>query len=201
MLLADVGGWKAFLAASTAIFVALDILGTLPIYFGISKSLSPSKKRAVVNISMAVALVTALAFTFLGQTIFKFIGIQLVDFKIAGGLVLILIALADLVGKPEHENRITGSSGVVPLAVPLITGPGVLTTLMLQVEVYGYALTVGALVLNYLIAWALLRNSEKMVRLLGKDGAVVLSKLAALLLAAIAVSMIRSGLLETFVRS
>lgn len=200
MLLADVGGWKTFLAAFTAIFVALDILGTLPIYFGISKSLSPSKKRTVVDISMAVALVTALVFTFLGQAIFKFIGIQLVDFKIAGGLVLILIALADLVGKPEHESRITGSSGVVPLAVPLITGPGVLTTLMLQVEVYGYALTVGALVANYVIAWALLRNSEKMYRLLGKDGAVVLSKLAALLLAAIAVSMIRSGLLETFVR-
>ncbi len=191
---------KAFLTAFTALFVALDIPGTLPIYFGLSKSLPEKRRRSVVDTSMAVALVTALLFVFLGQAIFRFLGIQVVDFRIAGGLVLLLIALADLVGKPEHENRVTGSSGIVPLAVPLITGPGVLTTLILQVEVFGYGLTVAALLANYVIAWLLLRNSEGMFKLLGKDGAAVLSKLAALLLAAIAVSMIRGGLLETFAR-
>jgi multiple antibiotic resistance protein len=198
---AELGSAKAFLTAFTALFVALDIPGTLPIYFGLSKALPEKKRRRVVDTSMAVALVTALLFLFLGQAIFRFLGIQVVDFRIAGGLVLLLIALADLVGKPEHENRVTGSSGIVPLAVPLITGPGVLTTLILQVEVFGYGLTVAALLANYVIAWLLLRNSERMFKLLGKDGAAVLSKLAALLLAAIAVSMIRGGLLETFARS
>jgi multiple antibiotic resistance protein len=194
----DSEGFKAFLTVFTALFVALDILGALPVYFGISRSIPADGRRRVVDVSMAVALVTALGFLFLGQSIFRLIGIQLVDFKIAGGLVLLLISLADLVGKPEHESRVTGSTGIVPLAVPMITGPAVLTTLILQVGEFGYRVTIAALIANYVIAWVLLRNSEKVFKLFGKDGAGVLSKLAALLLAAIAVSMIRGGLIETF---
>lgn len=187
---------KVFLTAFTAIFVALDIVGTLPIYFGLTQSMHIEDRRRIVDRSMLVALLTALAFMFAGQGIFRFLGIQVADFRIAGGIVLLLISLADLVGKPEHESRVTGSSGIVPLAVPLITGPGVLTTLILQVDLIGHVLTLAALLANYAIAWWLLRNSQGVNRLLGKDGSMVLSKLAALLLAAIAVSMMRGGLVE-----
>lgn len=187
---------KVFLTAFTAIFVALDIVGTLPIYFGLTQSMQIEDRRRIVDRSMLVALLTALAFMFAGQGIFRFLGIQVADFRIAGGIVLLLISLADLVGKPEHESRVTGSSGIVPLAVPLITGPGVLTTLILQVDLIGHMLTLAALLANYAIAWWLLRNSQGVNRLLGKDGSMVLSKLAALLLAAIAVSMMRGGLVE-----
>lgn len=189
---------KLFLTAFTAIFVALDIVGTLPIYFGLTRSLESRDQARIVDRSMFVALVTAIGFMFAGQAVFRFLGIQVADFRIAGGIVLLLISLADLVGKPEHESRVTGSSGIVPLAVPLITGPGVLTTLILQVDLIGHALTLAALLANYLVAWWLLRNSQGVNRLLGKDGSMVLSKLAALLLAAIAVSMMRGGLVEIF---
>lgn len=192
------GGLKLFLTAFTAIFVALDIVGTLPIYFGLTRSLESRDQARIVDRSMFVALVTAIGFMFAGQAVFRFLGIQVADFRIAGGIVLLLISLADLVGKPEHESRVTGSSGIVPLAVPLITGPGVLTTLILQVDLIGHALTLAALLANYLVAWWLLRNSQGVNRLLGKDGSMVLSKLAALLLAAIAVSMMRGGLVEIF---
>ncbi len=192
----DSGHLKVFLTAFTAIFVALDIVGTLPIYFGLTQSMGDGDRRRIVDRSMLVALLTALAFMFAGQGIFRFLGIQVADFRIAGGIVLLLISLADLVGKPEHESRVTGSSGIVPLAVPLITGPGVLTTLILQVDLIGHMLTLAALLANYAIAWWLLRNSQGVNRLLGKDGSMVLSKLAALLLAAIAVSMMRGGLVE-----
>lgn len=187
---------KAFFTAFTALFVALDVVGTLPVYFSLTSRLEPGERRRIVDRSMWIALLTAVGFVFLGQGVFRFLGIQIADFRIAGGLVLLLISLADLVGKPEHENRVTGSSGIVPLAVPLITGPGVLTTLILQVGLFGYGLTLAALVANYAIAWVILRKSDSIHRLLGNDGAVVLSKLAALLLAAIAVSMIRGGLVE-----
>jgi multiple antibiotic resistance protein len=145
---------------------------------------------------MTVATGVALAFVFLGQGLFKHLGIELFDFRIAGGLILLLVSLADLVGGPETVQRSTGSTGIVPLAVPLITGPGVLTTLLLQVGTAGYTVTLLALAANYALAWALLRRSEKVTRLIGKDGTVVLSKIAALLLAAIAVAMIRSGVFE-----
>lgn len=185
-----------FLVCVTAVFVALDIIGTVPMYLSMTKDLSQTERNRVVNTSMLVATVVAFIFIFLGQQIFHHLGISLFDFKIAGGIVLLLVSLADLVGGHEAHTQSSGSTGIVPLAVPLITGPGVLTTLILQVTTAGYVFTVAALVINYAFAWFLLRNSETVTKLIGKDGTTVLSKIAALLLAAIAISMVRTGIFE-----
>ena len=108
---------KDWVSSFTAIFVAMDVMGTLPVYFQLTERMTEPERRKVVNFSILVALATAMVFAFLGQAVFQFLGIDVADFRVAGGLVLLLISLADLVGKPEHESRITGSSGVVPLAV------------------------------------------------------------------------------------
>jgi multiple antibiotic resistance protein len=179
------------------IFVALDIIGTLPMYLSLTSSLEKSQRNRILNTSMYVAFIVALIFVFLGERIFGFLGITISDFKIAGGIVLLLISLADLVGQHEASNRASGSTGIVPLAVPLITGPGVLTTLILQVNTYGYGITLLALAINYLLALFVLRHSGAVTRLIGNDGTVVISKIAALLLATIAIAMIRSGVVET----
>ncbi len=182
-----------FLLSFTAIFVALDIIGAIPIYLFITRDLQKSDRNQVVNKSMGVALSVAVAFAFVGKALFDHIGVTLYDFQIAGGIILLLIALADLHGGPDSVKPNTGSTGIVPLAVPLITGPGVLTSLVLQVGQQGYVITLLALGLNYGFAWFLLRNCDGVQRVLGKEGTVVLSKIAALLLAAISVAMIRSG--------
>lgn len=186
--------WLTFVA----IFVALDIIGTLPMYVSMTHGLSKPKKQEVVDTSMLVATGVAFAFIFVGDGIFKSLNITIFDFKIAGGLVLLLVSLADLLAGPESVNsdRASGSTGIVPLAVPLITGPGVIATLILQVRSAGYILTIAAFLINYLLAWVVLRNSDRVTRLIGKDGTVVVSKIAALLLAAIAVAMIRSGIYQ-----
>lgn len=184
--------WLTFIA----IFVALDIIGTLPLYLSITHKMDPIQKRNTLDTSMGVAFAVALAFIFLGRLIFKALGITLFDFKIAGGIVLLLISLADLVNQPEVTKRASGSTGIVPLAVPLITGPAVLTTLLLQVSNVGYWITFTAMLSNYLLAWILLRKSEIITRFIGKDGTVVVSKIAALLLAAISIAMIRTGVFE-----
>ncbi|MGK5089372.1 MarC family protein [Bdellovibrionota bacterium FG-2] len=188
--------FQSFALTFTAIFVALDIIGTLPMYISMTQEMGKKERDKVVNVSMAVALIVALVFVVLGEGIFRFLGITLFDFKIAGGLVLLLVSLADLLGRHEATNRASGSTGVVPLAVPLITGPGVITTLILQVGNAGYVFTIVALLLNYLFAWILLRRSDRVTALIGRDGTVVISKIAALLLAAIAVGMIRGGVFE-----
>lgn len=182
----------------TAIFVALDIIGTIPTYLAMTSHLKEKERIRVVNTSMWVAWVVAVVFIFAGQAIFRSLGIMIYDFKIAGGIVLLLVSLADLLGGPElAHSKATGSTGIVPLAVPLITGPGVLTTLILQLGTAGVAVTLLALIINYFIAWIALRKSAVVARLIGKDGTVVISKIAALLLAAIAVAMIRSGVFES----
>ena len=183
-----------FGTAFVAIFIALDVIGMLPLFISMTFRLSHRQRDSVVNTSVFVALSVAIAFVFVGEAVFRYLGIALFDFKIAGGLVLLLISLADLVGSPEPTNRATGSTGIVPLAVPLITGPAMIATLVYQVHSVGYVVTMIALLANYLFAWIVLKNSQKVTRLIGKDGTVVISKVVALLLAAIAVSMIRSGL-------
>jgi multiple antibiotic resistance protein len=186
----------AFSLTFVSIFVAMDIVGTLPLFMSMTRRLSSEGRRQIVDNSMLVAVGVAILFLFVGNGIFRFLGITLFDFKIAGGLVLLLVALADLVGGPEATKQSSGSTGVVPLAVPLITGPGVITSMTLQVSNAGYSVTFFALFLNYLLAWGILRNSESVTRVIGKDGTVVISKVAALLLSAIAVAMIRSGVFE-----
>lgn len=187
---------QAFLLCFTSIFVALDIIGTVPMYLSLTKTMNRQERRSVVNTSMTVATIVAIFFIFCGQKVFRHLGIEIPDFKIAGGLILLLISLADLLGGPESLVKPSGSTGIVPLAVPLITGPAVLATVILQTTIAGYPVTVGALILNYLIAWGLLWNCDRVTQVIGKDGTVVLSKIAALLLAAISVAMIRSGVVE-----
>ncbi|OFZ82476.1 MAG: hypothetical protein A2583_01735 [Bdellovibrionales bacterium RIFOXYD1_FULL_53_11] len=189
--------WLQNLALSfVAVFAALDIVGTLPLYISLTNGMTSKQRTRTVDKSMIVALVVALAFIFTGNGVFSLLGIRVFDFKVAGGIVLLLVSLADLVGGPEAKQRSSGSTGIVPLAVPLITGPGVITTLILQVESFGYFITLGALFGNYILAWFLLRKAEFVTGKIGKDGTVVISKIAALLLAAIAVAMIRNGVFE-----
>lgn len=179
-----------------AIFVALDVVGMLPLYLGMTHAMPKRARDRVTDVSMLVALIVAVVFAFVGEALFRSLGITLFDFKIAGGIVLLLLSLADLASKSEAETRASGSTGIVPLAVPLITGPAVLTTLVLQVSSVGYLIALCALAVNYALAWLLLRKSDRVTRVIGKDGATVISKIAALLLAAISVSMIRSGVFE-----
>jgi multiple antibiotic resistance protein len=186
-----------FLITFTSIFVAMDIIGTVPMYLNLTQGMSEEQKNRSVNKSMLVALVVAIIFMVFGIKIFNHLGITLSDFKIAGGLILLLVSLADLLGGPEAIKKTSGSTGIVPLAVPLITGPGVLTTLILQSEVKGILLTSIAVLVNYFLAWIILKKCEMVTKFLGKDGTVVISKIAALLLAAIAISMIRLGIFES----
>jgi len=186
----------SFLMSFTAIFVALDIMGALPVYLSLTRDLPKKDRNEVVNTSMSVAFIVALIFLFVGRSVFHHLGITLYDFRMAGGVILLLIALSDLHGGPDAVKQTSGSTGIVPLALPLITGPGVLTALVLQVGQYGYWITILALVVNYAFAWVVLRYCDLIQRWIGKDGTVVVSKITSLLLAAIAVSMMRSGLFE-----
>lgn len=185
-----------FALTFTALFVAMDIVGTLPMYLSMTRTLETGQRNRIVNTSMIVAFVVALIFIFVGKPLFQALGITISDFKIAGGLILLLVSLADLQGGPAAVHQTSGSTGIVPLAVPLITGPGVLTALILQVASAGLTITLLAVVANYLLAWIILKRSQTIMRLIGEDGIVVISKIAALLLAAIAIAMMRSGIFE-----
>jgi multiple antibiotic resistance protein len=138
----------------------------------------------------------ALGFLFLGKSIFSALGISVSDFQIAGGLILFILAAKDLVQSPSEPEKLPEDFGVVPLGMPLIAGPASITTLLVlaQTERIGLVITLAALVANLILVVLALHYSEWLGRRIGATGMRAISKIISMLLAAIAVSMIRQGI-------
>jgi len=175
------------------LFVAIDIVAVLPLFLSLTRDLSVRGQRRVVRDSVITALLVGIVFIAMGEGIFSILGITNDDFKIAGGLVLLAFAVLELIRRNESRRQPAGKPGIVPLGVPLIVGPAVLTTLIVLVDHYGIAVTVIAFLLNLLIVGLVLRKSAAVVAALGTGGIIAISKVMALLLASIAVMMIRIG--------
>jgi multiple antibiotic resistance protein len=175
------------------LFVATNIFMLLPIFISLTKEMSHQKRRVVIRDSILTAFIVSSLFFALGEVIFGIIGITADDFKIAGGLLLLIIAILDITRHVEEKLKPDIKLGVVPIGVPLIVGPAVLTNILLLVDHYGILPTVIALVLNLIIVWISLINAERITRLVGKGGILGIAKVMALLLASIAIMMIRIG--------
>ena len=188
---------KNFLLTFIPIFVAMDALGVLPLFISFTENLSRREKRRILIQSIITAFLIGLIFLFLGRWIFKILGVLVSDFKIAGGIVLLVLALRDLLAYEKGPKLPKETMGAVPIGTPLIAGPAVLTTIIILLDSYGMALTVSSFVINLLIAWAIFYFAAGISRFLGKAGSKAFSKIAHLLLAAIAVMMIRKGVVDT----
>ncbi len=175
------------------LFVAMDPFGILPIYMSITMDMTGDEKTKVIRYSTISALAVCLAFIVVGEAVFKIIGITVDDFKIAGGLLLLVIAIIELVGQKEYHKK-ADDVGIVPIGVPLLVGPAVLTTLIVLVNHYGIAPTLISLALNLTIVYVLFSGARTVINLIGKNGVIGISKIVAILLAAIAVMMIRIGI-------
>ena len=178
------------------LFFAVDAFGILPIFVGLTEDIDRRARRAVVWQSVLTAMAVAVCFVFFGRSIFNMMGVTVPDFMVAGGALLFLIATVDLI-KGQKPARTAGDTiGAVPIGMPLIVGPAVLTTALMLVDIRGWVPTLLAIVANVILAGFVLQGSEVLIRVLGKAGSRVVSKVASLLLAAIAVMMIRKGLME-----
>jgi multiple antibiotic resistance protein len=175
------------------LFVATNIFMLLPIFISLTKDMSHQKRRVVIRDSILTAFIVSFLFFALGEVIFRIIGITADDFKIAGGLLLLIIAILDITRHIEEKLQPDIKFGVVPIGVPLIVGPAVLTNILLLVDHYGILPTVVSLVLNLIIVWISLINAERITRLVGRGGIMGIAKVMALLLASIAIMMIRIG--------
>ncbi len=187
---------KSYLLAIIPIFVAMDAIGVLPIFISLTEGMQEDERKRVVRDSILTGFVVGLGFLILGKFIFGVIGVTIPDFKVAGGTILLIIAIHDLLF-PEKKRRVAGGTvGIVPLGMPLIVGPAVLTTIIIAVDAYGYLPTITSLIINLAFAWWVFSRADLLVRFLGEGGAKGVAKVASLLLAAIAVMMIRMGIIE-----
>jgi multiple antibiotic resistance protein len=177
---------SAFLHAFVALFVAVDAIGISPIYFGLTRTLAPRERNAVLRASLLVAAAVSVSFALLGRAVFAFLGITVADFQIAGGLILIALAGLDLLGTEPRGLANGRDAGIVP--------PAVITSTIVLVDLYGALATILALLANLAACWLLLAKVAAVEGLLGRTGARALSKIISLLLAAIGVRLVRQGL-------
>lgn len=188
---------REFLLSFIPIFVAMDALGILPMFIGFTEHLKKKEKQKIIIQSIITALIIGIVFLFLGKWIFKILGVLVSDFKIAGGAVLLAISLRDILQYEKSTRLSTETMGAMPIGTPLVVGPAVLTTIIILLDSYGPAMTVLSFVTNLIITWIVFSYSDTISSFLGKAGSKAVSKIAALLLAAIAVMMIRKGLVDT----
>lgn len=191
--------FSTFWLCFVPLFVAVDAIGMLPIFVGMIGNADRKTCTRAILISVLTAMIVALLFLFVGEAILRFLGITVGDFMIAGGIILFLISIGDLltVEKVTLTPLSPEELGPVPLGVPLIVGPAVLTTIMLLVREYGFLATTLATVSNILIAGTLFFFSGFIMKFIGNSGTKIMSKIANLFLAAIAVMMVRKGLMLT----
>jgi multiple antibiotic resistance protein len=176
------------------LFVAFNVLGILPIFASLTAEMLEPERKRVIHQSILTAFLVSIGFLVVGKTIFALLGISVSDFQIAGGILLFIISIIDLIFPERTRTFPKETLGIVPIGIPLIVGPAVLTLLLIIIHTYGYFSTLLCLILNLLVVWLVFGQSHRIMKLLKEGGAKGIGKVFSLLLAAFAMMMIRMGL-------
>jgi multiple antibiotic resistance protein len=186
--------FHTLLMAIVPIFVSIDVLGSVPLFIGMTGHMDPKPRRRLVTEATLTAGSVAMIFVISGKLIFTLLGITENDFRIGGGIVLVVMAVTELLFPDETRRDPEASVGIVPIGIPLIMGPAALTSIIIVTDTYGYLLSTLSLSLNLLFVWIVFRNAQYIHKIIGSAGLRALAKVAWLLLVAIAVMMIRVGI-------
>lgn len=190
--------------AFVAVFVLADALGNAPIFLVLTKGMEVEQRNNVVNRASIVATLVLLAFGFAGQTVLDYLHISMASLRVAGGLLLLQISLRMLSGEMDTPIVDEGRDvAITPLALPLLAGPGTLTTVMLLMSESADAQlsVVVGIVAAMLVTWFIVRLSARIDRWIGAEGAIIVTQLLGFLLAALAVEIGSEGIRELFMMS
>jgi len=185
-----------FVQSFVLLFSIFDPFGTVPIFMAITEEI-PEHRRKIVRQSIIVATIILYVFAYVGWIIFQALGITINDFRIAGGIVLFAVAFDHLGGRRERGKAEPSELAVFPLATPLLAGPGAISTVVILANPpYGPFLSFVVITLNSLVAFLILDRSSWVQRILGANGTRALTSITALLIAALAVSFVRQGIMN-----
>jgi len=183
------------------LFIAFTPFATVGAYLSITEEMDRRGRKKIIVNALSTGFIVAMLFALVGKLVFRILGITTSDFQIAGGAILLVISILDLARSAENEKKPKDVTlGVVPLGVPLMVGPAVLTTIVIMLDLYGFAAVCVALVIDLVVIFAFLVFSGFLQKLLGNSGLRAFSKIMKILLAAISIMMIRKGL-ETYFQS
>lgn len=184
----------ALLRAFVELFVIIDVVGTLPIFLSLTRDFSPEERRRSANVALAVAGGLMLVFLAAGDGVLELLNVELSSFRIAGGVILGILGLQLVLGKPDETRAATSGSAAMIIGTPLLTGPGTISTIILLTEAHGRLVVLAAAAGNLVVAWAALLAAGSIARVLGPNMIQLLSRVMGLLLLAIAVQYVRDGI-------
>lgn len=186
--------WQSFLMTFVPLFIVIDAVGNLPIVISLSDEMSRKERSVMMRNAVITAAVLGFFFLFLGQLILNLMGISVGSFAVGGGIILLVLSVNYMIGGRSIEVIKEEMVAIVPIGTPLTVGPATITTLLLLATQFPIYWVVISFALNILIVWITFITSGYIVRFLGRGGVKAVSKIASLLLAAIAVNMIINGL-------
>ena len=203
--------WTEYTRFFTALLVILDPFMAVPIFLTLTHNYTPAERRRVANLAtLSVALILVVS-ALSGESLLIFMGTSLASFRVGGGIVLLLMALSMLRAQPDtlrtSGDEVTDAYGlqsvaVVPLAIPLLAGPGAISTVIIQMhrstELFEPLLVVVCIFLVCSVLWVVLRLAAPIGNTLGESGLNIINRLFGLILAAIAVEVMANGLRQLF---
>lgn len=186
---------EGLVVAATLLFFIFDPFASLPMFLTLTKDQSEKEKISSANRAVMVATILFVIFALIGQYVLDLFSITPDGFRIAGGIVLLMMAIEVIFGF-SFSKQTDGNVAWVIVATPILTGPGVITTAILLVVRYDVITVLIAGFFALMITWILLRNSVLIVKHLGHNTIDIFSKVVGLLIAAMAVEYIMKGAID-----
>ena len=177
------------LTVSTILFAVIDIVGSIPVLLQIKTKVGYIKAEQATIVSFFILIV----FLFLGETILRFLGVDVKSFAIAGSLVIFFLAMEMILGIRLYKDDIPETASIVPIAFPLIAGTGTMTTLLSLRAAYDSTTIIIGIFINLIVVYVVLRNLYRLERFLGVAGISILRKVFGIILLAISVKLFRTN--------
>jgi len=186
----------AFAQVFFAVFGVMDPVGNVPVFISLTSKLDRAAREKLATEAVIRAGIILTFFVFLGNAALNAFHISIESFRIAGGIVLVLLGLQIMFGIVLEDERPDADAdiSVVPLAMPLIAGPGMITLAVILSKEYGYFMTLAGIAANLVLTKVFFHYSGIILRLLGKKGSLAFAKVMGLILVAIGVEFVRSAL-------
>lgn len=193
-------GFEELIYATTLLFFIFDPFATVPMFITLTRDQTPKEQMVSANKAVLVAGILFVIFALIGAELLALFSISVDAFRIAGGIVLLLMAMEIIFSLQMSKKEETSVAWVI-IATPLLSGPGVITTAILLVHLYGHFTVLIAGVISLAITWGIMRNSLLISQKVGNNAIDVFSKIIGMLLAAIAVEFIMRGSVDFVLNS
>ena len=188
--------FNAFMHSFVTLLVIMDPFGGLPVFMTLTKDYSDERVKHSAHRAARVSLILLSIFVFVGESVLELFGISMFSFQVGGGLILLLLGLLYVLNISVSDDKDYSRDIVIPMATPLIAGPGAITAIIILVSSYGYWVPFLAMLVNLFIFWVAMYYARYIKKLIGEQGLEIMSRVMGLLLVALAIEMIRSAWLS-----